>query len=119
MGKEIWYVSCPTCRRRYPSSLLLRTGRDDFGVIDYPVQNGLSLGCRGFTVSDYWGWSRIRRLPHEAYEALFVFVRRVWNTYDFLRSVGLLEPGDYARAYPSKDDFVEAYGLRGVSVAYE
>jgi hypothetical protein len=109
MPKTIWFATCPISRRRFPASYLLGKWRADYSVIDYPVQAGESLGCRGFRVTDYYGWDRIAQLPPDVNEALYVFLRRVENTYGFLQKLGLLSPDDYVRAYGPEDDIAVAY----------
>lgn len=114
MGKTIYFVTCPTCRLRYPSQTLLRKSRDDFSVIDYPVQTAVSLGCRGFLVTDYISWTRFRTVPSEVSEAFFVFLHRVKNTDALLRELQLLYSREYATAYAPGDDLSKAYELQGV-----
>jgi len=114
MAKSIYFVTCPVCRRRYPSRTLLEKTRDDFSVIDYPVQTAVSLGCRGFRVTDYLNWARLRTTPSEVSEAFFVFLHRVKNTDALLRELQLLYSREYATAYAPGDDLSKAYGLREV-----
>jgi len=110
----IWYLCCPICRRRYPSSLALRKWRADYSLIDYPIQKGVSLGCRGFSVTDYVNWYSVKGIPSEVHETLLIFLRRVENTYRFIEELRLLTVDDYVQAYEAEDDFAVAYGLRGV-----
>lgn len=112
MAKTIWYTVCPTCRRRYPYQVLLGNARDDFSVIDYPIQSAISLGCRGFQVTDDFNWARFRNTPPEVVESFFVFLHRVKNTDALLRELQLLYSREYASAYGDDDDVRRAYGLK-------
>ena len=93
---------------------LLASSGVDVSTIDYPAQTGFSLGARGFVVRDYIGWSRIRDSPPIVYQAVEVLLKRIENTYDFLKHAGLLQDYDYATAYPTGDDFAFAYGQEEV-----
>lgn len=105
-------MTCPTCRRRQPSQTLLGKSRDDFSPIDYPIQSAVSLGCRGFQVTDYFNWARFRTTPQEVIESFFIFLHRVKNTDALLRRLQLLYSEEYADVYRSASDLAEAYQLQ-------
>ncbi len=103
MPTTIWYQVCPVCRRRYPCKSVLRGGRGDYAPIDYPLQTAVSVGARGFVVTDYIGWSRLANLPRDAAEALSIFLGRVAATYRLAKALGLVPSVDYAEAYEGHD----------------
>jgi hypothetical protein len=107
-------VTCPCCRRRTPAVSLLRHSRGDFGVLDYPAEVSESRGAYGFVTLDYFNWHKLEVLPSETWEAVFIYLNRLSNTYHYLDSIRLLVP-DFVRAYTAGDDFVLAYRREGVS----
>jgi len=114
MSKDLYFVSCAVCRRRFPSNYLLGRWRTDYSVIDYPVQVVRSLGRRGFAVTDYVAWPRVTTLPPDVIEALMIFLERTANTFQFVKQLHLLPYDDFVSAYASEDDFVAAYGRGGL-----
>lgn len=115
MATTIFYVSCPVCRRRYPSKILTTKASGDFEVIDYPVQSAISLGCRGFSVLDYYTWTRLGEVPSDVGDALLSFLIRVQRTYALLEKLGLLQGRGYSESYSKPDDVVRAYQPSEVS----
>ena len=74
----------------------------------------MSLGCRGFRVTEYLNWSRLRTAPSDVSEAFFVFLHRIKNTDALLRELQLLYSVEYAAAYSVSDDLSKAYALQEV-----
>lgn len=96
-SRMIWFVNCPICRRRFFTTYLLRRFQSDFEPIDYPVSYGHSLGRYGTTIDRRIAWLRIAEVPSEIFQALNIFIKRLFNTYAILDE--LFSESSYADHY--------------------